>query len=242
MANASPATEKPILPIRLASLVSCMFRGVGSVLCSVLCRATFPISVSSPTLSTRIVPWPSTTVVPRSTRLEAYVASSSKSASTVVLFITGSPVRFDSLTCKDMASSSSPSAGISSPVSRTIISPTTTSFRGISCTRPLRITFTKVSSFTAFSRSNFLLASYSKKKPIPVASNIAAIIPIVSAYSFSTIEMIRENSAATRSTLTTGSSNFSRYNFHREGRLGGVNRLTPYFSRFFLTSSSVSPP
>ena len=56
MANANPATEKPILPIRLASLVSCMFRGVGSVLCSVLCRATFPISVSSPTLSTRIVP------------------------------------------------------------------------------------------------------------------------------------------------------------------------------------------
>ena len=58
--------------------------------------------------------------------------------------------------------------------------------------RPFRITFTNVSSLTAFSRSNFLLASYSKKKPIPVASKIAAIIPIVSAYSFSMIEMINE--------------------------------------------------
>ena len=187
-----------------------MFSGVGSRLSSVLWRATFPISVASPTCSTRIVPCPSTTVVPRITRFEAYVASSSKSASTVVLLITGSPVRLDSFTCKEMASSSSPSAGISSPVSRITISPTTISLRGTSCTRPLRITFTNVSSLTAFSKSNFLLASYSKKKPIPVANRMAAIIPIVSAYSFSMMEIINENAAATNSTRTTGSSNFSR--------------------------------
>ena len=41
-------------------------------------------------------------------------------------------------------------------------SPTTMSFRGISCIFPLRMTVTGVSSPTAFSRSNFLLASYSK--------------------------------------------------------------------------------
>ena len=43
------ATVKPILPISLASLVNCIFKGVGSPLCSVLWRATFPISVASPT-------------------------------------------------------------------------------------------------------------------------------------------------------------------------------------------------
>ena len=37
-----PATEKPIFPMRLASFVSWIFNGVGSVLCSVLWRATFP--------------------------------------------------------------------------------------------------------------------------------------------------------------------------------------------------------
>ena len=188
-----------------------------------------------------MVPCPSTTVVPRKMRLEAYVASSSKSASTVVFVTTGSPVRFDSFTCREMASSNSPSAGTSSPVSSTTISPTTTSLRGISCTCPLRITFTKVSSFTAFSRSNFFPASYSKKKPIPVASRMATIMPIVSAYSFSTMEIIKENRAATSNTLTTGSSNFSRYNFHKEGRLGGVNKFTPCSSRLFRTCSSVSP-
>jgi P-type Ca2+ transporter type 2C len=41
-------------------------------------------------------------------------------------------------------------------------SPTTISFLGISCTFPFRITITGVSSPTAFSKSNFLLASYSK--------------------------------------------------------------------------------
>ncbi len=188
-----------------------------------------------------MVPCPSTTVVPRKMRLEAYVASSSKSASTVVFVTTGSPVRFDSFTCREIASSNSPSAGTSSPVSSTTISPTTTSLRGISCTCPLRITFTKVSSFTAFSKSNFFPASYSKKKPILVASRMATIMPIVSAYSFSTMEIIKENRAATSNTLTTGSSNFSRYNFHKEGRLGGVNKFTPCSSRLFRTCSSVSP-
>ena len=41
--------QKPIFPMRLASFVSWIFNGVGSVLCSVLWRATFPISVASPT-------------------------------------------------------------------------------------------------------------------------------------------------------------------------------------------------
>ena len=39
IANARPATEKPIFPMRLASFVSWIFNGVGSVLCSVLWRA-----------------------------------------------------------------------------------------------------------------------------------------------------------------------------------------------------------
>jgi hypothetical protein len=55
-----------------------------------------------------------------------------------------------------------PSAGISSPVFRTTISPTTISLRGISRTFPFLITVTGVSSPTAFSKSNFLFASYSK--------------------------------------------------------------------------------
>ncbi len=45
---------------------------------------------------------------------------------------------------------------------------------------------------------------------MPVANKMAAMIPIVSAYSFSMMEMISENTAATNNTRTTGSSNFSR--------------------------------
>ena len=169
------------------------------------------------------------------------MASSSKSASFVVLFTINSPVRLDSFTCSDTASTSVPSAGTSSPVFRTTMSPTTTSLRGISCTLPLRITVTGVSSPTAFSRSNFLLASYSKKKPIPVASRMAAMMPMVSAYSFSMMDITSEKHAATSSTRTTGSLNFSRYSFHMDGRLGGVNRFTPCSSLLLNTSSSVSP-
>ena len=54
--KARPATVKPIFPIRLANLVNCIFSGVGSRFSSVLWRATFPISVASPTCRTRIVP------------------------------------------------------------------------------------------------------------------------------------------------------------------------------------------
>ena len=45
---------------------------------------------------------------------------------------------------------------------------------------------------------------------MPVASRMAAMMPMVSAYSFSTMEMTSEKKAATSSTLTTGSWNFSR--------------------------------
>ena len=42
------------------------------------------------------------------------------------------PVKVDSLTCSEIASSRVPSAGISSPVFKITMSPTTISFRGIS--------------------------------------------------------------------------------------------------------------
>ena len=158
----SAAMVKPAFPMRLASFVSWMFSGVCSWLCSVACRATLPISVASPTRSTTIVPCPSVMVVPLITLSDGYVASSSKSASLVVLFTISSPVRLDSLTCSETASMSCPSAGTSSPVFRMTMSPTTMSLRGISWTLPFRMTVTGVSSPTWLSRSNFLLASYSK--------------------------------------------------------------------------------
>ena len=162
MIKVSAAIVNPALPIRFANLVSWIFSGVCSWLCSVDWRATLPISVASPTRSTRMIPCPSVMVVPRITEFEGYVASSSKWASSVVLFTINSPVSVDSLTCKETASTSIPSAGTSSPVFRMTISPTTISLRGISFIFPLRITVTGVSSPTAFSKSNFLLASYSK--------------------------------------------------------------------------------
>ena len=45
---------------------------------------------------------------------------------------------------------------------------------------------------------------------MPVARNIAKKIPIVSAYSFSNIEIAKEKTAATKSILITGSWNFSQ--------------------------------
>ena len=67
-----------------------------------------------------------------------------------------------------------------------------------------------IMTFKKFFNALIVLASYSKKKPIPVANKIAAMIPIVSAYSFSMMEIINEKAAATNNTRTTGSSNFSR--------------------------------
>ena len=153
---------KPILPMKSASFVNWIFNGVCSWLCSVAWRATLPISVASPTCSTRIMPWPSTTVVPRMTVLLGYVASSSNNSSLTVLFTINSPVRLDSLICMEIASNKMPSAGTSSPVFNMTMSPTTMSLRGISCILPLRMTVTGVSSPTAFNKSNFLFASYSK--------------------------------------------------------------------------------
>ena len=188
-----------------------------------------------------MIPFPSSTVVPRMTMLSAYVASLWKCASSVVFDVEGSPVSDDSLINREVASNNLPSAGTSSPVSNNTTSPTTTSFRGTSHTCSLRITLTALSSFTVLSKSNLRLASYSKAKPTPVARRIAAMIPIVSAYSFSKMEITSDKQAATSKMRITGSSNFSRYSFQIGLRLGGVSTFTPYFSLLCCTSISVSP-
>ena len=66
----------------------------------------------------------------------------------VVFVACGSPVSDDSLTSRFSDSSSSQSAGTSSPVSTMTMSPTTMSRRATWLTLSLRMTFTGVSSFT----------------------------------------------------------------------------------------------
>ena len=155
--------------------------------------------------------------------------------------MTGSPVRVDSFTCKEIASINSPSAGISSPVSSTTISPTTISRLGISCMFPLRRTFMCISSLTWFNNSNFLLASISNQKPTPVARNIAKKIPIVSAYSLCMIEIISDKTAATNNIRIIGSLNFSRKSFHKGVCGGGVMIFSPNCLRLCCTSESFKP-
>ena len=132
----------------MLSLSSCLLRGVCSPLSIWAARKTRPFSVWSPTASTRRLPLPSITFVPRSTRLEGNVASASKSSVWVVLEQMGSPVSVLSSTFKLLAESSVPSAGTSSPVSSRTKSPTTISRRGTEWLCPLRTTRTGMSSLT----------------------------------------------------------------------------------------------
>ena len=211
---------------------------------------TLPYSVASPTSSTRMIPLPSTTVVPRSTLFDGYVASSSKSASTVVLAIIGSPVSVDSLICNDCACSSTPSAGTSSPVFNITTSPTTTSLREISCTLPSRRTVTIASSLTVFSTSNARAAFTSKIKPIPLASTMAKNMPMGSRNAEKpacsgpqqcTHDITIESSQAMSRMRMIGSSNFSRNFFHNDSRAGGVSTFSPYLRRLSSTCCRVSP-
>ena len=107
---------------------------------------------------TRIMPWPSITLVPFITWLDAKVASLSNRLSSVVLGHIGSPVSVDSSTLSCTASNSSPSAGTSSPVFSTTMSPTTMLRRGTSVVFDWRITSTGSSSFTWLSMANSLSA------------------------------------------------------------------------------------
>ena len=63
-ANVSAAMVKPIFPITVLSLSSCLFNGVFAPVISAACLAVFPISVESPTVVTSNTPSPSVTVVP----------------------------------------------------------------------------------------------------------------------------------------------------------------------------------
>ena len=150
--------------------------------------------------------------------------------------MTGSPVSVDSFICKDCASSKIPSAGTSSPVPKSTISPTTISLRGTSITLPSRITVTMTSSFTAFSTSNARAAFTSKRKPIVLARRMAKNIPsgsrkaekpACSGPQQCTPDMTIDKSHAKRSMRIIGSSNFSRNCFHKETRSGGVNTFSP---------------
>ena len=175
------------------------------------------------------------------------MASRLNSDSITVLLAIGSPVKLDSFTCNEIASRSTPSAGISSPCSNSTMSSTTMSFLGTSCTLPLRITLTNVSSFTWFSTSNFLFASHTNQVATPVASKMATAIPMVSAISMIPSEKYMEmaippeRNTATINMRMTGSSKFPIKICHKESLLGGVNTLAPCFSRLSSTCLSVRP-
>ena len=240
------ATAYPSLLMSEARRPSCICNGVSSSLSICAPWFTLPYSVASPTFSTCITPCPSTTVVPRITRLEAYVASLSKSASTVVLLIIGSPVSDDSLTCSDTDSSRMPSAGISSPVLSRTISPTTTSLRGICLTIPSLTTVTSTSSLTVLSTSNALFAFASKMNPMVLASIIAknmpsgsrkAAMPSWAGPQQCTPDITIDSTHAKRRILMIGSSNFSKKSFHSGVFAGGVSIFVPYLR--LLSSISV---
>ena len=249
-ANVTPATVYPALLIIPASFFSCICNGVSRSFSTNEPRCTFPYSVASPTVVTLITPWPSTTVVLRMAMFEGYVASLSKFSSIVVFDITGSPVSVDSFICNELLSISTPSAGTSSPVFSITISPTTTSLREICCTFPLRITVTRMSSFTVFSTSNALAAFTSNIKPMVLASRIAkkmpngsrnADRPALSGPQQCIPDIIIDNTHANSNILIIGSSNFSRNCFQSDVFSGGVRMFSPCIRRLSSTSCDVRP-
>lgn len=97
--------------------------------------------------SEKSMPFPMT-FVPRMTWLVGNVASLSKSSADELLWHTGSPVSVDSSTFSETASSSSPSAGTSAPVSSRTRSPTTISRLATFVVLPFLMTSTASSSLT----------------------------------------------------------------------------------------------
>ncbi len=162
--NVAKATMEMIVPtleMSLANLPSCMLRGVFTCVRSVDRCATLPISVASPTAVTTATPWPFMTMVERRMTLGGY-ASLPPVVSLRLLVASGSPVRLDSSTCRLVASTSWASAGISSPTSTRMRSPTTMSRLRTSVTWPSRRTFTIWSSFMAVRTLKRRAASHSK--------------------------------------------------------------------------------
>ena len=152
-----------------------------------------------------------------------------------------SPVRADSSTLNDTASSTRASAGTSSPVSSSRMSPTTMSLFGTLRYSPSRITSKPVSSLTLFSMSNSLPARYSLTNAIVVAKKMATTIPIASRYSLRASPARKAMHAAMRRILMTGSSYFSRYSLHHGSRAGGVRVLAPCSLLLSRTSCEVKP-
>ena len=157
--------EKPD-PLRKANLSNQIgqfgqlnIQQVGSVFCSILLTCHFTDSIIAHSLHAWCHVRP-----PPLYRAKCRVGSIRqlfvKSASTVVSSLPKPPVRFDSFTC-EMAPAIHVRRNLFTGFSTTI-SPTTTSLRESPL---LSITnyFHKVSSFTAFSRSNFFPASYSRR-------------------------------------------------------------------------------
>ena len=129
------------------------------------------------------------------------------------------------------------SAGSSSPWSTRTMSPTTTSFFGISCALPSRITFTGVSLLTWFRMSNSFSACLSFRNARTVARTIAINIPMDSTAWPVTIA----NSAAMTRIRMIGSSNSFASCFHQGARFGGCRRFAPCRARLSRTCWEVRP-
>ena len=142
----SPAQTPPIIEIILPSFAS--FCSNGDLICSFSFNAPaiLPISVLSPTTVTIIFPEPLETNVPEYTQLIRSANGTSLSSTIFAFFETESlsPVKADSLTLNSLVSINLPSATILSPLSRYIISPTTTSDWFITCNPPSLITLTVI--------------------------------------------------------------------------------------------------
>ena len=258
------AMADPMTPIQRLSCSSCSPSGVSSSSASAMAVAARPTSVRSPTCSTRAMPRPSVTREPRSTRSAGYVCSSAVAesgrlsrraspvgagpacagmSSTRGCFSTcvDSPVRRDSSTSRELASSTRASAGTSSPPSRITRSPTTTSRRGMVSYPWERRTLTPTSSLTWFRRSNSRPAWYSLRNAMAVARKMAMRMPTLSKYSPWAVPARIDRSAAIIRMRMTGSSNFSRNSRHQGARGGGVSTLEPCWRRLSATCSGVSP-
>ena len=143
-----------------------------------------PIMVSSPTTSTRAVALPEITLVPIkasdsvSKRLSRFCPSdlARQTFSTASL----SPVRPDCWTKKSRESSSSTSAGIMSPALSLMMSPTTSSSIGSSCSAPSRITVAVLT----ISRDRLLAArslrnSWTKRMPPEISTRTTMMMEVV---------------------------------------------------------------
>ena len=218
------------IPITLPTCARRSCNGVVVFFCALSIPAILPISVFMPTSVTTAFPRPPVTNVEENSMFlrspKAVVSPSSIS----VCLLTGSdsPVRADSSTWRFTASIRRASAGIKSPASTKMTSPTTSSAEGMTSVFPFRMTL-QVGEDIFFSASSDFSALLSCTTPRTAFSITTMKMTRLSTHSLGST--MRDITAATRRMMIKTSANCFKNLTIQGSRFFSSSSFKPNFSR-----------